>query len=138
MIYIDNLSIQLIMDPKFNIKRTISVLYRYIYCIEHLLCIDLKIDKTKFTLSTNDTVKMSIKTLINYQFQYPYLYPQEFAIYHYQASPNTIDSQHPYTKTERGTHPHLLTSVFIKKRFFVHATTASHSLNGICMYVCIY
>ena len=43
---------------------------------------------------------------------------------HYQASPNTIDSQHPYTKTERGTHPHLLTSVFIKKTIFCPCTTA--------------
>ena len=31
------------MDPKFDTKRTISVLYRYFYCIDHLLCMDFSL-----------------------------------------------------------------------------------------------
>ena len=47
------------------------------YRIDHLLCIDLKINIGKFTLSTNDTVKMIDFSSIFYQFQMPYRYPQE-------------------------------------------------------------
>ena len=46
--------------------------------IDLLFCIDLKIDIRKFTLSTDDTVKMSIKTLIIYRFGFESIYPQKF------------------------------------------------------------